>query len=74
MEKKKTSSTNDVGITDCQHAKNGDRSISMPMYKIQVQTDQRPQHKSSQTEPVKEKVGSSFECMGTENHFLNIHQ
>lgn len=38
----------------------------------QVQMGQRPQDKSSHTEPIEQKVGSSLECIGTGDCFLNI--
>ena len=37
--------------------KNGNRYIFTPMQKTQVQVDQRPQHKSSYTEPDRREGG-----------------
>ena len=43
------------------------------MHKTQVQEDQRPQPKSSYTEPDREKWEVALnECIGTGAHFLNI--
>ena len=33
---------------------------------------QRPQHESVTSKPIEEKVGSSLEYIGIEDHFLNI--
>ena len=40
------------------------------MHKTQAQVDQRPQHKTT-LNLIEEKVGNSFECIGTEDDFLN---
>ena len=43
------------------------------MHKTQVQIDERPPHKTNHTELNlrEEKVGSSLQCMGIGEHFLN---
>ena len=41
------------------------------MHKTQAQMDQRPQHKATMN-LIEEKVGSTLECIGTGDHFLNI--
>ena len=42
------------------------------MHKTQVKVDQRPEYKPSQLNLIEEKVGSSFERIGTGDYFLNI--
>ena len=40
-------------------------------HKIQLQTNQRPQHKTRCTEPHKEKVRNRQKCIGIGDNFLN---
>ena len=49
--------------------KNANRSISITLHKTQVQVDQIPQ--SDAPSLIEEKAGNSFECIGTEDNFLN---
>ena len=57
---------------DMSMQKNKKRPIPINMYKSQVQMVQRPQHKANHTEPTEEKVGRTFEHIGTGDHVLNI--
>ena len=54
---KKASSTNGAGINECQHVENEKRSISIPMHKTQIQMNQRPQQKTTYTEPHRRESG-----------------
>ena len=58
MEKKKASSTNGVGPTGCWHIERiQKRFIYITLYKIQVQVDQRLQHKTRYTKPSRRESG-----------------
>ena len=46
--------------------------MSIALHKAQVQVDQRPQYKSSYTEPDRRESGKNLENIGTEDHFLNL--
>ena len=50
MEKKKTSSTNGASIVGYQHV-NANRSVSITMYKTEVQMNHRPHHKTNHIKP-----------------------
>ena len=64
MEKSKASSTNGADIIVCQYVKECKWILSIAMQKIQVQMDQRPQHKTNYTEPHRRKSGSTLEGIG----------
>ena len=69
---RKVSSINGAGLTGCLYVeKNENRLIFVTLHKAQVQVDQGPQHKTRYTELTEEKVGKSFELIGTGGNFLN---
>ena len=51
---------------------NANRCIFVTLNKIQVQVDQKPQHKPETLNIMKEKVVNSLERISAENNFLNI--
>ena len=51
---------------------NANRSVPVTLYKTQQQMDKRPQHKMGAMYLIKEKVGNSFELIGTGSNLLNM--
>ena len=51
--------------------RNANRSLSIALYKTQVQMDQRLQHKSSTLNLKEEKAENSLEHIGIGDNFLN---
>ena len=60
--------TNGAGSTGGQHV---DEPMLTSLYKVQVQVDQGPPHKTRYTDHIEEKVRKSLEHMGTGEIFLN---
>ena len=64
MEKKKAPSINGTGITGCEYVEEGNRSTSNPCTKLNINP--------ATLKLIEEKVGSSLQYKGTQDHFLNI--
>ena len=54
---KKAYLTSGAGITGYQHVEIENRPISISTHKTQIQVDQRPQHKTSHSEPYRRESG-----------------